>query len=145
MTTALMQTGARPAQALSEWFDQLFGAMYSPFQRAWPTGAQGMLANVYDAGDTYQAIFLIPGIDPQTLQVSAMGSTISVAGSRQMAEPESGKAVWQEFGPADFNREIGLPMEVDPDGIEATFTNGVLLVIAPKAEHAKPRQVQVKM
>ena len=144
MTTALMPTVARPAQALSEFFDRVFGPTYSPFQ-GWIAGPQGVLANVYELGDTYQAAFLIPAIDPQTLDVTALGNTLTVAGSRQVAEPEGGKTVWQEYGPAQFSRQIALPVEVDPAQIQATYTNGVLLVTAPKAEHAKPRQIQVKM
>ena len=141
----MVPTITGPAQTLSQMFDRVFGPVYSPFSGGWLTGSQGVLANVYEAGDTYQAVFLIPGIDPQTLQVTALGNTITVAGTRQVAEPEGGKLVWQEFGSAEFSRQIGLPVEVDPAKIEATYTNGVLLVTAPKAEHAKPRQIPVTM
>ena len=44
-----------------------------------------------------------------------------------------------------FDREIALPVEVDPSTMQATYINGVLLLTASKAEHAKPRQIQVKM
>ena len=44
-----------------------------------------------------------------------------------------------------FDREIVLPVEVDPSTMQATYSNGVLLLTASKAEHAKPRQIQVKM
>jgi HSP20 family protein len=141
----MLPTIAGPAQMLSEMFDRVFGPVYSPFSGGGLTGPQGVLANVYEAGDTYHAVFLIPGIDPQTLQVTALGDTITVAGARQVADPEGGKIVWQEFGSAEFSRQIGLPVEVDPAKIEATYTNGVLLVTAPKAEHARARQIQVKM
>ena len=59
--------------------------------------------------------------------------------------PEGAKAVWQEFAEAQFSRQIALPLEVDPSKIEATYTNGVLWATAPKAEHAMPRQIQVKL
>src|SRR5919202_1840512 len=87
MTTALMPTAAAPAQALSELFHQVFGPTYGPFQ-GWMAGSQAMLANVYEVGDAYQAAFLIPGIDPQSLQVTALGNTITVAGTRELAEPD---------------------------------------------------------
>lgn len=145
MTTALMPTVARPARMLSEVFDQVFGPTCSPFLSGAVTGFPGVLANVYEVDDVFQVALLMPGIDPQTLQVTAVGNTITVAGTRQMAQPEGGTFVWQEFGEAQFNRPIGLPMEVDPARIEATYSNGVLLVRAPKAEHAKPRQIQVKL
>ena len=144
MTTAMMPSVARPAQVLSPLFDQVFGPTYSPFFSG-GTNAQGVLANVYDFGEYYQAAFLIPGIDPQALEVTALGNTITVAGTRQVGMPDGAKTVWQEFGEAQFSRQIALPLEVDASKIEAAYTNGILWVTAPKAEHAKPRQIQVKL
>ena len=54
-----------------------------------------------------------------------------------MTAPEGASTIWEEFCPTEFSRQIGLPVDVDPAKIEATYTNGVLLVTAPKAEHAK--------
>jgi HSP20 family protein len=144
MNTALLPTAAHPALALSDWFDRAFGPTYSPFFGQMSTSAD-VLANVYELGDSYQVAFITPGIDPQSIQVTALANTITVAGTRQVGEPEAAKAVWQEFGPAQFSRQIALPVEVDPNKIEATYSNGILTVTAPKAEHARPRQVQVKM
>jgi HSP20 family protein len=87
---------------------------------------------------------LITGIEPQSIQVTALGNTITIAGEMPVSTPDGASAVWEEFYPSQFSRQIGLPVEVDPAKIEATYTNGVLLVTAPKAE-PKPRQIQVKM
>jgi HSP20 family protein len=145
MTTALMPTAARPAQSVSELFDRVFGPVYSAFNGFRTPTYQSVPANVYELGDTYQIALLIPGIDPQSIQVTALGNTITVAGEMQVSTPEGANAVWEEFCPSQFSRQIGLPVEVDAAKIEATCTNGVLLVTAPKADHAKPRQIQVKM
>ena len=145
MTTALMPTAARPAQSPSELFDRVFGPVYSAFSGFGTPRYQSAPANVYELGDAYQIAFLIPGIDPQSIQVTALGNSITVSGGMQLPTPEGATAVWEEFYPAQFSRQIGLPVEVDPAKIVAAYTNGVLLVTAPKAEHAKPRQIQVKM
>ena len=58
--------------------------------------------------------------------------------------PEGAKAVWQEFGPSKFRRSLRLGAAVDPARVEAIYRNGLLLVTMPKAEHAKPRQIQVQ-
>jgi HSP20 family protein len=39
---------------------------------------------------------------------------------------------------------ISLPNEIDPDKVEAGLVNGILTVIVPKAQAAKPRQISVK-
>ena len=81
MTTALMPTAARPAQSLSEFFDGVFGPTYSVFNDFGAQTYQGLPTNVYEVGDTYQIAMLIPGIDPESIQVTALGNTITVAGA----------------------------------------------------------------
>jgi HSP20 family protein len=146
MTTAMMPTGSRSALSLPELFDRVFGSIYTPSFGNGTAGQQSVPANVYEVGDTYQLAMLIPGADPDSFEVTALGNTITVAGCMQVAQPEGSRVVWQELnpGPVQFRREIALPMEVDSAKIEASYKNGVLTLIAPKAEHAKPRQIQVK-
>jgi HSP20 family protein len=146
MTTALMTTGSRSGMALPDLLDRLFGSIYTPGFGI--DGAyRGLPTNVYEVGDTFLVAMLIPGANPDSIQVTALGNTMTVAGSMQLALPEGGRFVWQEFnpGPTQFRREIALPTEVDPAKIEARYQNGVLTLIAPKAEHAMPRQIKVKM
>ena len=145
MTTALLPTAPGTSQNLSQFFDRVFGPVYSSFSALGTPTYQGVPANVYEVGDTYQIALLIPGIDPQSIQVTALGNSITVSGGMQLSTPEGASSVWEEFCPMQFNRQISLPVEVDPETIQATYTNGVLLVSAPKAEHAKPRHIQVKM
>jgi HSP20 family molecular chaperone IbpA len=93
MTTALMPTGSRFGMALPDLLDRLFGSIYTPgfgidgAYRRLPT-------NVYEVGDTYQVTMLIPATDPHTIQVTALGNTMTVAGSMQLAQPEGGRLVW---------------------------------------------------
>ena len=145
MTTALSPTAPGTSQSLSQFFDRVFGPVYSTFSALGTPTHQGAPANVYEVGDAYQIALLIPGIDPESIQVTALGNSITVSGGMQLSTPEGAIAIWEEFCPMQFNRQISLPVEVDPATIQATVTNGVLLVTAPKAEHARPRQIQVKM
>src|SRR5690242_3259814 len=126
MANALAPTITRPAQAMSELFDQVFGPIYHPFWSGGSSSSLGVLANVYEVGDAYQAYCLVPGIDPESLEVSAFGNTLTIAGTRTVMQPEGGKTVWQEFGQAQFGRQITLPVDVDPNAIQATYANGVL-------------------
>jgi HSP20 family protein len=146
MTTALMPTGSRSGVALPDLLDRLFGSVYTP-SFGIDGSYRGLPTNVYEVGDTYQVAMLIPGADPDSIQVSTLGNTITVAGSMQLSQPEGGRFVWQELnpGPVEFRRDITLPTDVDPAKIEARYRNGVLTIMAPKAEHAMPRQIKVKI
>ena len=50
----------------------------------------------------------------------------------------------QEFPKQHFARVISLPVDIDPDKVEARFNSGVLTITMPKSEAAKPRKITVK-
>jgi HSP20 family molecular chaperone IbpA len=77
--------------------------------------------------------------------VTVHEDTLVIEGELKVSVPEGAKTVWQEFGPAKFRRSLRLGAAVDPSRVEAIFRNGLFLVTMPKAEHAKPRHIQVQV
>ena len=142
--TALTRWNDRPMVSLRDAFDRLFENAFTPIFGDGMVGTWGVRANVWETNDGYQIALLLPGVDPQSVEITALGGTITVAGKFEVSQPEGGRVVWQEFGPAEFRRQIGLPMEVDSEKIEAAYRNGILLLTVPKAEHAKPRTIKVQ-
>ena len=61
-----------------------------------------------------------------------------------MPAVEGGTWHRQERGYGAFNRTVELPESVDADKVEASFTQGVLTIVLPKREEAKPRRISVK-
>ena len=60
------------------------------------------------------------------------------------AKPEAGKVRWSEFRSDDVYRRIELPCAVEVEKLSATFKNGLLKVVVPKAQKARPtRPVEV--
>lgn len=129
---------------LRDAFDRLFESAFTPIATTAFGGASGIKANIWETDDAYQVALLVPGASPDGVEVTALGSTITVSGTLGAAQPEGAKSVWQEFGPSQFHRQIGLPVEVDADRIQAAYEHGVLLLKVPKAEHAKPRQIKIQ-
>jgi HSP20 family protein len=139
---------ARPADRgvlpLRDAFDRLFESAFTTIDSASMSAQGGIKTNVWETDDAYQVAMLVPGASPDNVEVTALKNTVTVSGTWAVAQPEGAKAVWQEFGPGQFRRQIGLPAEVDSDHIEAAYQNGILLLKLPKAEHAKPRQIKVQ-
>ena len=108
-------------------------------------GFQSLPVNVWETPDGYQAALLAPGLDEQSLNVTVHDDTLAIEGELKFNVPEGARAIWQEFGPSKFRRSLRLGAAVDPTRVEAIFRNGLLLVTMPKAEHAKPRQIQVQV
>jgi len=86
----------------------------------------------------------VPGIDPKDLAISAMGRKLSISGKRAIPK-ESDRASYhrKERAEGEFNRTVTLPIEFEIARVDARYQAGVLTVTLPKAEVAKPRQIQV--
>jgi HSP20 family protein len=84
----------------------------------------------------------LPGLSEDDVNIEVQDGTLTISGERQ-AEHEQRERGWyhieRSFG--SFNRSLTLPDGVDPDGIEASFKDGVLEVHIPKPEERKPRRI----
>ena len=87
----------------------------------------------------------VPGMHSDDIDISVVGDTLSVSGSRKADElTEGARYHRQERGYGNFNRALQLPFPVDVTKVDATFRNGVLSISLPRAEEDKPRKISVK-
>jgi len=101
--------------------------------------------NVYDDGESFVVRAEIPGVDPDKLEVHATADTLKLRGERARTEPSQGASTHRrERDHGVFDRSLHLPQPVDPDKIRARYELGVLEVMLPKAEDARPRRIQVQ-
>jgi len=142
--TDLMRSNYRSMLPLRDAFDRLFEGAFTPVYGEAAASAAQIPTNIWEAGDGYQVALLVPGVNPDSVDVTALRNTITVSGTLEVNQPEGARAIWQEFGPSQFRRQIGLPADVDSDNVQAAYRNGVLLLTVPKAEHAKPRQIKIQ-
>ena len=142
--TAMTRWNDAPVMSLRDAFDRLFENAFTPVMGGSSgTSSAGIATNVWETGDGYQVAMVMPGVNPEQITLTTLGNTITVEGSLELSQPEGARVVWQEFGPSQFRRQIGLPADVDGDKIQAAYHNGILLLTAPKAEHAKPRTIKI--
>ena len=87
----------------------------------------------------------LPGVKSEDLEIQAERNAISLAGARKVdAEGGDVKYHRREREAGTFSRVIGLPGEIDPDKVAANLANGILTITIPKAEVAKPKQINVR-
>lgn len=105
------------------------------------------LVNMLEDKDNLYVEALTPGVDPQSLNVTVMQGRLTVSGekSRVAADVKPEAFHRSERASGKFVRTFDLPVEVNEERIEAEYKNGLLIVTLPKAEKAKPRQVNVKV
>ncbi|HKZ04469.1 MAG TPA: Hsp20/alpha crystallin family protein [Methylomirabilota bacterium] len=99
--------------------------------------------NVSEDADHYYVRALLPGADPDQLNVSMVNQTISVSGTRQSPEEKEVSYHRRERVEGAFSRSVTLPAAFDGAGVAAKYVDGILTLTLPKPEAAKPRRVNV--
>ncbi|HVJ18822.1 MAG TPA: Hsp20/alpha crystallin family protein [Polyangiaceae bacterium] len=101
--------------------------------------------NVTQDDDNFYLRAEVPGIKPNEVSISAVRNRVSLAGKREIQrENERVSYHRRERADGSFNRSVTLPAEVDAHRAEARYVDGILTIILPKAEEAKPRQITVR-
>ena len=88
--------------------------------------------------------FDVPGIDPESIEVTVDRGVLSVSVKREEEHAESDKFFVRERTFGAFTRRLSLSKNLNADAVEAAYNNGVLEVRIPVLEQAKPRKVEVR-
>lgn len=149
-----------PRNAMQPTVDRIFNEAFwhDPFRTLWASTGTGngygagywpLPLDVYATQDDVVVIAAVPGLGPDDIQVTYNQGVVTFAGQLvNAAGSQEGKAAtWylHELPHGTFQRSVTLPFEVDADAAEATFEHGVLHLRLPKAERARPKQIQVRL
>ena len=88
--------------------------------------------------------FDVPGIDPDSIEVTVDRGVLTVSVKRQEERVENDKFFVRERTMGTFTRRLYLSKNLNSDAVEAAYNNGVLEVRIPVLEQAKPRKVEVR-
>ncbi len=131
-------------------FDQLrreMDALLGRFGAGALTARTGVFpaVNLYETGDTYVLTAELPGVNPEDIEVSVEGTTVTLGGERKIDHGNGNTSAHRmERQSGRFRRAFDLPVAVDPDAVEAIHKNGVLTLRLPKAAEHRSRQISVK-
>jgi HSP20 family protein len=101
--------------------------------------------DISERKDAYLVTVELPGVGVDDLEITMEDGLLTIQGERQFAHGSSEQQfhrVERRYGA--FRRSITLPAQVQADQIEASFDHGVLQIVVPKAEEAKPKRIQVR-
>ena len=89
---------------------------------------------------------LVPGVDPKDIELTVLRNTITITGERKPFVEQSGHIVHRsELGAGKFSRTLELPVDIDPNRISAECKDGIMRITLGKAEHAKPKKIEIKL
>jgi len=110
-------------------------------------GTRGLPAvmpmDAYRRGEQFVVHFDLPGVDASSIDLTVEKNVLTVSAERQWQTAEDQQVVASERPQGTFSRQLFLGEGLDPDGVAATYDNGVLTVTIPVAEQAKARKVEI--
>lgn len=102
-----------------------------------------MPVDAYRQGDRFYLHFDLPGIDPDSVDITVEKNALTVQVERTWSPDDDATVVLNERPTGTFRRQFFLGEGLDADHIEAGYDHGVLTVTIPVAEQAKPRRITV--
>jgi len=123
--------------------NRLFSGLYNSPKTQMTPSFPAM--NVWTNPDGAVIMAELPGVNPEDIDISVVGETLTLTGFRPQEELKEGEKYHRRersFG--RFTRTFQLPFSVEADRVEAVFDKGVLHISLPRAEADKPKKIAIK-
>lgn len=147
-------TPGRMMTSLSDEFTSLqreMNRLFADAFRGWADDAATVAAwtpavDIHETKDHYEVNVELPGVRKDDVKITLESNVLTISGEKKEERDEKNadyRRVERAYG--SFYRSFTLPSTVKSDKIEAAYKDGVLNVVIPKAEEAKPKQIEVKV
>ncbi len=101
--------------------------------------------DMIESEEKFEVKLDLPGMKADQVHVDLKGTELWISGQKAEEREEEGKTYHRiERRHGEFQRVLPLPANVDEEKIEATFKDGVLTIVVPKTEDARPKHIEVK-
>jgi len=131
---------------LHEKMNSLFEDVMAPRQDMALSGSWKPTVDIYETDDAMVVNAEIPGIGPDDISVKVSENTLVIKGERKLEKglrEENYHMIERNHG--RFQRAFTLPVEVDQENVKATFEDGVLEIVLPKAPESRSKTIEVKV
>ena len=99
--------------------------------------------DIFESDDVLTIVMEMPGVDREDVDVNVENGVLRVEGRLDFSKYEGMQPVYTEYNIGHYRRSFSLSSKVDQDRISAQMQDGVLTLLLPKAEEAKPRRISV--
>ena len=121
------------------------------FPAALSAPASEPVVELYETGEDLLAFIYAPGLAPDSFDISATGDSLTLKAERrpllEVTEGMTSHTPWAGLatGTSTWSASYTLPVEINPERVEASYKDGVLSLRLPKIEAVKPRRVKVEV
>ena len=137
-------------EELDRWFNDIMGSFLGSWGRYTPRGMDisswGPRIDLYDQGNELVLKAEIPGVDPKDLDIRVLPDSVVLRGEIRRDEEIKDENYYRcERVYGSFARTIPLPVEVNPSEAKASYKNGILKLVLPKAEPQEEEGVRIEV
>ena len=110
------------------------------------TAAWTPVVDIFEEPENVRIVAEIPGVKPEAVKILVENNVLTIQGTKeQIAEEKTEKVHRYERTYGAFERSFTLPATVDATNIKATYDVGLLTLVLPKVEKAKPREIKLEV
>jgi HSP20 family protein len=135
-------------------FNRMFHSLSNRFgfgngdeiEREYESAVWSPLSDIFEDNDSYTLTLDLPGVKKDSVKISYVGGLLNISGERkQEKESKDGTYHRVERNYGKYFRSFALPKKIKEDKIDAEFKDGQLTITVPKAEEAKPKEIDIKI
>lgn len=99
--------------------------------------------DIYETETALTVVLEMPGVEKTNVEVAVEGGVLKVYGRIDFSKYEGLQPIYTEYNIGHYARSFRLSSKIDQTKIEAQMSDGVLSLVLPKVEEAKPRAISV--
>lgn len=103
----------------------------------------GDLVAVVETPEALTVVLEMPGVDRNSIEANVEDDIVTIEGRIDFSKYEGMQPVYTEYNVGHYARSFQISNKVDQSKISAQMKDGVVTIVLPKAEQAKPRKIQV--
>jgi HSP20 family protein len=99
--------------------------------------------DIFEAGQALTLILEMPGVDKGSVDVKVENDVLSIEGRVNFSKYDGLQPLYTEYNVGHYARSFRLSSKIEQEAISAELKEGVMTLVLPKAEKAKPRKIKV--
>ncbi len=101
------------------------------------------VTDIFETSEALTVVLEMPGVDRESIEATVENDVVTIAGRIDFTKYEGMQPVYTEYNVGHYARSFEISNKIDQSKISAQMKDGVVTIVLPKAEQAKPRKIQV--
>jgi HSP20 family molecular chaperone IbpA len=100
--------------------------------------------DIFETDEALTMLLEMPGVDRENIEISVENGVLTVEGKINFSKYEGLQPIYSEYNIGPFRRSFRISSRIDLDKIKSEMQSGVITLVLPKAEEARPRRIEIK-